>query len=376
MENEHTYMMRLLFVLGMFAGLFQPIQAQETNPVDTDTTIYDFADRMPFPVLPACVRDKPADWPIDSVRRCGETQLMRLLAQNIRYPALARDSNIQGSVVVSFIVEKNGRISRPVILRDIGGGCGKEALRVLGALDEVGLRWQPGIKDKMAVRTRTAVPLRFKLEEALPYYITNNRDTIYSTVESEAGFKYGMDSLVSYIINQLDYPVEYQDSCKTGVIEMSLLIQKNGAVKVENQLDFSNLGLEFQWEAMRFANKTFNLWTPATYQGAPVNATLPLRVVFKSDAPACKLANERFDKMMLKADEGAQLLEKDQVDAAIASWTEALTLDPNNTEILYYRGTAYLNQNKRDEACKDYNRIKQLLGITWFEGVRKVVCGW
>jgi tetratricopeptide (TPR) repeat protein len=78
---------------------------------------------------------------------------------------------------------------------------------------------------------------------------------------------------------------------------------------------------------------------------------------------------------MLLADEGATLLEEDKTDEAIAKWTQALTLAPDNCEILYYRGTAYTNQNKKEEACKDYNRIKELIGVTWFEDIRRLVCG-
>jgi tetratricopeptide (TPR) repeat protein len=118
-----------------------------------------------------------------------------------------------------------------------------------------------------------------------------------------------------------------------------------------------------------------NQWTPAQFEGKAVTATIPLRVMFKSDARICTAANDRFDRAMLLADEGANLLAQEKTDEAIAKWTEALQLQPDNCELLYYRGTAYVNQNKRTEACADYNRIKSILGVTWFEGIRRVVCG-
>ena len=79
---------------------------------------------------------------------------------------------------------------------------------------------------------------------------------------------------------------------------------------------------------------------------------------------------------MILANAGVALLEQGKTEEAIAKWDAALAMEPNNTEFLYYRASAQLNANHRDAACTDYNRIKQLLGYTWFENIRRVVCGW
>ena len=342
----------------------------------SDTTIYEVAERMPYPLLKSCSASQHPGWTDDSIRRCAEIQLLTLLSQNIRYPEAARTKNIQGTVVVSFVVEPTGRMTYYKLLKDIGEGCGEEALRVLKALDTIGMRWQPALREGKPVRMRQSVPLRFKLQEALPYYITAENDTIYSVVDVEPVFQGGMDSLIHFVYNRLQYPVAFTDSCKAGVVEMSLRIYEDGSAEVENQLDFLNLGPDFQWEALRLANRTSNLWTPGQYAGKPVTTTLPLRVLFKSPGKGCAASNERFDRATLLADEGAVLLEQQQPDEAIKKWTEALALFPNNTEWLYYRGTTLLNLNRREDACKDYNQVKQVLGITWFEGVRKMICGW
>lgn len=342
----------------------------------TDTTIYQVAETMPYPLMVSCDPGRHPGWSIDSVRSCAESQLLSILSNNIRYPVAASEANIQGTVVASFVVEVNGKLSNFSLLKDIGGGCGEEALRVLKAFDEAGLRWQPAQLNGKPVRMRQSLPLRFRLQEALPYYLTEKNDTIYTTIDELPAFRGGLDSLNKYVINRLEYPAAYLDSCKTGVVEMSVVIRQDGAIRVDNQLDFNNLGFDFQWEAIRLANRTAGMWTPARYNNIAVTTTQPLRVVFKSDKRGCAAANQRFDKAMLLADEGASLLDKEQVDEAIAKWTEALKLQPNNTEIIYYRGTAYLNENKREEACKDYNRIKEILGFTWFEPVRRLFCGW
>jgi TonB family protein len=342
-----------------------------------DTSIYEVAEERPYPLLKSCQVASHLGWTKDSVQRCSEIQLLSLLSSNMRYPAEARDQNIQGTVVLTFVVEpSSGRVTNIGLLKDIGGGCGQEAIRVLKALDEAGLRWSPGMRGGQSIRVRHSIPLRFKLQEALPYYLTENGDTLYTDLDTDPIFKTGVDALIQYVYNRLQYPKIWKDSCKTGVIEMSLVVQPNGQTQVENLLDFNNLGLDFQWEAMQLANRMNGMWEAATYQGKYVAATTPLRVVFKSDALVCATANVLFDRAMLLADEGSRLLADGKAESAIEKWTEALTLQPINCELLYYRGTTLLNLGRREAACEDYNRIKSIMGVTWFEDIRRLVCGW
>lgn len=343
---------------------------------DSDTTIYNIADAMPYPLIKSCAPERHLGWNADSIRRCAETQFFSILANNIRYPEEARTNNLQGSVVVSCVVEPStGRMSNLKLLKDIGGGCGEEALRVLKALEELGLRWQPGILSGKPVRVRHALPIRFRLQEALPYYVSSEGDTVYTILDKPLDFRGGLDSLMSFVVNRLEYPAAWEDSCKTGIIEMATVIKPDGSLKISNQLDFNNLGMDFQFEAMRLARRTSGMWVPAEHAGKAVNAALPLRVMFKSEAAGCATANANFDRAMVLANEGATLLEQEKPEEAIQKWNEALALQPNNCELLYYRGTAQLNQDRREEACKDYNRVKQLLGISWFEDIRRLVCG-
>ncbi len=360
-----------------FLALFLTFQlAALAQTAPADTMIYEVAEVAAYPLMKSCQPADHAGWTTDSIRRCAEAQLIALLARNIRYPEAARQNNTEGTVVVSFVVEPNGHMSQYKLLKDIGNGCGEESLRVLQALEEAGMRWQPGLAKGKPIRARQSLPIRFRLREALPYYLSEEGDTIYTSIEVAPVFHGGMDSLAIFVINELEYPAEYMDSCKTGIIEMALLIRDDGSVQVDNQLDFNNLGFEFQFKALRLALRTEGDWQPAQYQGKSVTSTLPLRVVFKSDQPKCAAANANFDRTMLLADAAAALLEENKSEEAIKKWSEALILQPNNTEMLYYRGSALLNLNKREEACKDYNRIKTLLGITWFESVRRLVCGW
>jgi protein TonB len=90
----------------------------------------------------------------------GEAELLKYLAQNIKYPPLARENNIQGVVALTFVVNRDGSVSDVNVLKDIGGGCGKEAIRVVGEMP----KWLPGEANGNPVKVRFTLPVRFKLE--------------------------------------------------------------------------------------------------------------------------------------------------------------------------------------------------------------------
>ncbi len=94
----------------------------------------------------------------------GERGLQMFLATNIQYPSLARQNNIQGNVAAQFVVNRDGSISNIIILKDIGGGCGAEVVRVLSAMP----KWGPGIVDGRPVRVKFTLPVRFRLEGPAP----------------------------------------------------------------------------------------------------------------------------------------------------------------------------------------------------------------
>jgi len=90
----------------------------------------------------------------------GEAELFKFLQKNIEYPALAKENNIQGVVPITFVIGKDGTVSEVSILREIGGGCGKEAVRVVKAMP----KWVPGEANGNPVKVRYTLPVRFKLE--------------------------------------------------------------------------------------------------------------------------------------------------------------------------------------------------------------------
>ena len=67
---------------------------------------------------------------------CAQKKMQEYLAKNIKYPAAARKKGTTGTVVIRFVVNTDGRVSDAEILRDIGEGCGAEALRVVNTMND------------------------------------------------------------------------------------------------------------------------------------------------------------------------------------------------------------------------------------------------
>lgn len=129
--------------------IFQPEPEDLPEPTIMDVPptievieeVVDFSEVMPEPVG-------------------GMSAWNEYLSKNLKYPSAARRIGIEGTVYVSFVVEKSGEISNVQLLRGIGGGCDEEAIRVI----ENAPIWKPGYQRSRPVKVRMRVPIRFKLQ--------------------------------------------------------------------------------------------------------------------------------------------------------------------------------------------------------------------
>jgi TonB family protein len=90
----------------------------------------------------------------------GDRKLMEYLSENIRYPEELADACIQGRVIVSFIVEKDGSISNVKVAKSLDPLLDKEAVRVVSGMP----KWIPGRQNGVAVRVRYIIPVTFRLQ--------------------------------------------------------------------------------------------------------------------------------------------------------------------------------------------------------------------
>lgn len=90
----------------------------------------------------------------------GLAGLMKFLGKNIKYPVIAQENGIQGRVICSFVVNKDGSIVDIEVLRGVDPSLDKEAVRVLGTMP----KWKPGKQRGKPVRVKYTVPVMFRLQ--------------------------------------------------------------------------------------------------------------------------------------------------------------------------------------------------------------------
>ncbi|HMQ45844.1 MAG TPA: energy transducer TonB [Saprospiraceae bacterium] len=354
-----------LFFFAFIASM--PFVSGQTAS-DGDTTIYAVAEEMPR--FPAC---ENLDTTLVFKNQCAQQALLKFMYNNLVYPQEARENNLEGSVVVSFVVEKNGFLTQPKILRDIGGGGGLEVLRVIELMNQADIRWVPGKQNGQAVRVQFNLPIRFKLEEALPYIMVG-RDTLYTTFEKPLEFKGGSEALEQFLTEKLDYPPSGNDSCLIGRVEIQLLVKPDASVSVLEMTDYCDLGFDFWYEATDAATSTIGKWEPATYEGRKVPAAYDLTFPFVPTAAGCKEKIDRYQRADQLAQEGASLFNTDDPEPALAKLSEAIALFPDNAELLIMRGQAYLDLNRFEEACVDLSKARNIALINWYDTVLPLIC--
>ena len=90
----------------------------------------------------------------------GYAALMQWLGSNMKYPTIAAENNVQGRVIVQFVVEKDGSITDVHVAKSVDPSLDKEASRVVKAMP----KWIPGKQNSSPVRVRFTVPVTFKLQ--------------------------------------------------------------------------------------------------------------------------------------------------------------------------------------------------------------------
>lgn len=118
----------------------EPVKAEAPKP-EVENKVFDVVEQMPsFPG--------------------GQSALMSYLANNIKYPVVAQENGVQGRVVVSFVVERDGSITDVQVVRSVDPSLDREAQRVVRSMP----KWIPGKQNGQAVRAKYNVPVSFRLQ--------------------------------------------------------------------------------------------------------------------------------------------------------------------------------------------------------------------
>lgn len=90
----------------------------------------------------------------------GMAELMKFLQKNIKYPSISQENGVQGRVIVQFVVNSDGSIVDPVVMKSVDPYLDKEALRVVKSMP----KWNPGEQRGKPVRVKFTLPVQFRLQ--------------------------------------------------------------------------------------------------------------------------------------------------------------------------------------------------------------------
>ena len=123
--------------------------------VTADDNIYNEVDKMP---------EYPG----------GVNELLKYLSKNVRYPEAAKKAKKQGRVVVQFVVDKEGNITNPSVVRGVDKDLDAEAVRVISSMP----RWTPGMQDGKAVAVKYTIPVMFRLNTDTKKNVDSQKDSL------------------------------------------------------------------------------------------------------------------------------------------------------------------------------------------------------
>lgn len=204
---------------------------------------------------------------------------LTFLSKTVRYPALAREKNITGTIYVRFIVETDGSLSDVTAVRPSSDILANEAVRAV----KLSPKWHPGLQNKVAVRVEYTVPIHFNLAPDRPFpphspQLVAGTD-IFESADVEPSFPGGMGVFYNFLAKTIRYPAEDRKNNITGKVFVQFVVEKDGAVTNVKSLRAPSEGLGN--EAVRAISLSPN-WIPGKMGSnavrvqytVPVNFTL------------------------------------------------------------------------------------------------------
>lgn len=260
------------------------------------------------PRFPGCEDESMS---IEERQQCSMKKMLEFLYSNVNYPEEAKNQKIEGTSVVSFIVNKDGSIADVRIARDVAGGCGEESKRVVESMNTKGIKWIPGRQGGKTVRVQYHLPIKYKLapekdgqaesDKAAtknhPHSVSDpieHGDDVYKIVDQRPRFPGCEDSglsgeelgqcaqtkLLKYIYSNLKYPAEARKAGVQGTVVVSFVVMTDGTVdQIEVVRKIGGGCDEAAYDVVKSMNTNGIRWIPGVQAGKKVKVqyNLPLR---------------------------------------------------------------------------------------------------
>ncbi|NML41752.1 M56 family metallopeptidase [Chitinophaga sp. G-6-1-13] len=218
----------------------------------------------------------------------GDKALAIYLSRNTRYPRVAFEKGIQGTVKIHFIIDAHGNVTHAeAINTPLGERLEEEAIRVIKAMPQ----WKPAEKDGQKVAVDYLIPLQFKLEkeigiitigEANPSEGTTQNtqprtEEVFTFVENPPTYEGGEEALARYLSRNIRYPREAQEKGTSGTVFVQFVVDKEGYIK-DTRTVGKEKGNGLEDEAIRVVN-AMPRWHAGKQNGRDVNVqfNLPIR---------------------------------------------------------------------------------------------------
>jgi TonB family protein len=213
----------------------------------------------------------------------GQNELMKFIGTNVRYPNEAKAGNIQGMVLVNFIVGSSGKVEKARVVKSVHQALDAEALRVIGLMPD----WKPGKQNGKAVDVAYTIPIQFALKSddkkspevtAVGYRKTNPDGQPYVVVEQMPQFPGGEKELMKFIGDNVKYPAQAAAEKAQGTVIMTFVVRSDGKVDQLNVERGVHPALDA--EATRVLG-LMPAWSPGVQGGKPVDVAYTVPIQFK-----------------------------------------------------------------------------------------------
>ena len=245
-------LLHFLFIILFASTLYaQPTYIHEKDDIDSTSiqiqSIYEDIDTIGFSdSIFTFVEIKPSF-------HGGYFEMKDYISKAINYPAIALENNISGNCVAEFVVLEDGSITNVKILRDIGGGCGAEAKRIVEAMP----KWNPGIHHGIRVKTKVTIPIKFDI------------------INSDPSFPGGIGALQQFINSLLITPQDIQKKQIKGKVGITIYISSEGEI-TSTKVEYNTLEMpSAEVEALRVIS-LMPQWIPAIQNNKQVASSTVL----------------------------------------------------------------------------------------------------
>ncbi|MBL1407903.1 M56 family metallopeptidase [Sphingobacterium faecale] len=165
----------------------------------------------------------------------GMVAYRKWIGESYQYPTAAVDAGIKGTVLIYFVVEKDGQLSNLKVVQDLDYGTGKAALDMLNK----SAKWSPAVQNGKAVRVAYTLPIRLDLTNM---GITEaDKNVVFIEAEQMPEPPEGVPAFRKWIGNNYQYPSDAIDAGVRGTIRLKFIVEKDGSlsnIKAEEDLGY------------------------------------------------------------------------------------------------------------------------------------------